>query len=649
MNEDEIYQRLGRLTQQMYLGISKKESAMLMDRLTAYHTAQTERNEKLLCRLSEFESGEVIKRHRKKLQVLSDDFANMKNEIGSKYKVYIRGCGKAGKSTLLNALLSIDEAEGSPMGKVPMTFTIDTYTDELEKNQAEIRTVDSDGKSTFRQYSRTEARRLADKEDALFKESRERCRQKIEKAAKDVYLEQEIADIEYKIYKENLYPTTIREIKWGIGKNDFFHNCVLIDTPGLSQELRFTNVIEDVKEYETDGIIWVFNSLMLSKMEVMKAYRQEIQELNQIYQDKKVIAVINMVGTGNNDMRAGSPMWNRVRQGAEAVFGKRYGIDEVICVNAKLAYDGNLKQDGKDIADSNIAQLRQRINELFMEKNSKERLYERVKKISSCLDNYYREAESIKDELKRNVSRYEGLKLKIQNQESACMGMVRTQLDKIREQQMSVIKSNIEANLSRIEGLEEEDRKIQDTFLKKYIIQKDMLEKRVEAALEKCAAVIYERFRNQQADSIISEYRTQKYAVEGFKKNLPAVSDISKKREISIDLSPGFFVGLFNDLFGKDSAITKFIKEVKNSFYQPKDRIYDAIRRDLGIWINNVSLDDEIRDYSAKCFDTLQLSMAEVCGEYEKVKDLIFFMEIFLSVRTPIELGEVELSDILGG
>ena len=62
-----------------------------------------------------------------------------------------------------------------------------------------------------------------------------------------------------------------------------------------------------------------------------------------------------------------------------------------------------------------------------------------------------------------------------------------------------------------------------------------------------------------------------------------------------------------------------------------------------------MSLDDEIRDYSAKCFDTLQLSMAEVCGEYEKVKDLIFFMEIFLSVRTPIELGEVELSDILGG
>ena len=79
------------------------------------------------------------------------------------------------------------------------------------------------------------------------------------------------------MYKKHLIKTKIREIKWGIGRNDFFHNCVLIDTPGLSQELRFTNVIEDVKNYEVDGIIWVISSGTLAKKEGVDAYKEALK------------------------------------------------------------------------------------------------------------------------------------------------------------------------------------------------------------------------------------------------------------------------------------------------------------------------------------------------------------------------------------
>ena len=319
MNEQEIYQRLGKLTEEMYSGISKAQSSIMIDNLVQYYTLEEERLGRLLEKMYSIQGGEMLQQQRKKLQILSDDFINMKSDIGSKYKVYLRGCGNAGKSTLLNALLSIDEQTGSKMGKLPTTFIIDIYTDELSQDEAVIRIIDKDGKSQNVKTDRSNASEIENREEEMFSKSKELCKSLIEKATENVYLEEEIADIEYKIYKEKLFRTTIREIKWGIGQNDFFHNCVLIDTPGLSQELRFTNVLDTIKDYEADGIIWVMRSDKYIKQSNEAEYKKELEELPQIYKDKKVIAVINMYGEGK-DYVQGSQLWKRVKQCAEAIY-----------------------------------------------------------------------------------------------------------------------------------------------------------------------------------------------------------------------------------------------------------------------------------------------------------------------------------------
>ena len=297
MIDESIYTSLGKITEEMYLGLCKNQSIQMQEQLGKYHSSVENKIIDLLSKLSINKLGEVLINQQKNIQTGIDDFSNLKKEINSRYKIYLRGCGKAGKSTLLNALLSLDENIGSRMGKLPMTFTIDTYSDELDVNEAEIRMIDKNGKSKYLSVSRNKAIEISAKEEAEFKLSKEECDEIIKEKVRNVYLEQERKDIEKYVYKHNLMRTQIREIKWGIGANDFFRNCLLVDTPGLEQELRFTNVIDDVKNYEIDGIIWVIKSDTIMRKSNETAYEDEVKRLKEVYDGKKVIAVINMYGT----------------------------------------------------------------------------------------------------------------------------------------------------------------------------------------------------------------------------------------------------------------------------------------------------------------------------------------------------------------
>lgn len=652
MSNEDIYNTLANLTEEMYFSIAKSQGSQILEQIAKYHSIAENQFNELITAIEGCEAGEILKKHQKKIRVLYDDFHYMKN-ISAKQKIYIRGCGNAGKSTLLNALLSLNEEQGSKMGKLPTTFVIDAFTDELEPNKAEIRTIDSDGHSKYEKMSRKEAIGKSTLEEKLFSNSKEKCQQEIEKRCEKVFLESQRKDIEYEIFTEKLFRTSIREIKWGIGKNNTFHNCILIDTPGLTQELRFTNVLEDVKNYEVDGIIWVISSEMLSNSQVVEAYKQELEEMRSIYKSKKVIAVINMYGDGP-EYHYKSSGWNEIEKGSQKIY-KKLGFDSVICVNCKLAYEANLKNNEEYLYKSNISALRKAINEMFAERNSKNYYQKKVNKIDNFLRNIRKETNFIKDELQKIVDEYIDKENKIKSQTNASKNLVDTKKTEILKLHLEKIKDRITNNIDEIDHLYERSANERDIFVRDRIIFPDVIQNDVNRELTSCYDSIYKDFSELQTRSIISIYTTTEFIVNHFEKTNTSLvlSKNNKLPKFEHSIS-GWeaSINIITDLFGDNEitrGISSFLKAFRDAIKSPQERLYSSIEKELKNWLEEINLDEDISYGENLCLNTLNCSMKQTCCRYEDAVYLIENLDNFNNEKTEMIWEDVGLKEVLGG
>lgn len=649
MEFDETILKLGKLTEEMYFNIEKVHHSEMQDQLVEYHAKVIEKLNSIYAVLEKANCGDLLIEFKKKIKVLIDDFVGMEDEIDSKYKVYLRGCGNAGKSTLLNALLSLDEECGSRMGRLPMTFTIDTYSDEMEKNQAEIRTIDINGNCKRTQMTRSKAIVEQDSEEESFRKSKAKCDALIEGKTKEVHLEDVIEDIKHDIYKRNILKTSIREIKWGIGKNNFFHNCILVDTPGLSQDLRFTNVLEEIKNYEVDGLVWVIASNKLSKSEVIESYEKEFEEFKNVYKGKKVIGVVNMYGTGA-EFEYGSKTWKKIQKVAEAIYCKKYGFDNIILVNAKLAYDGSLDQSSEMLEKSNINELRKKINEMFIEKTSKEHFTGKLKQIDLFLDNFIREVEEACHKLEKSISEYQDKKNKIVNQKTNSERQLRDELDSAVKNHMKLVNNRIDQNMTRVNSLHQESKLSQNAFIRENILEPDKLEKQVGDITIKHYHKIVERFEKLQKGSVMSEFRTEQYAITVFqeKYNMALITKKIGRPDLVLPDSIGDSAANFlEDLFGE--SVASMFNGIRNLFVSPKERLIKKSRQSLSSWVNKVNLDKEINDYVNQCMSALDKSMLHTYGANKDVVETEKQMNDFINTKPQMEWVDIKLEDIIGG
>lgn len=654
MDTDAVYSSLGKLTEEMYMSLAKEQSSRMQEQLLKYHSVAGDKISRMVREIGRCSSGEILSEYRKKFQILYDDFSFMKNDINSKYKIYLRGCGNAGKSTLLNALLSLKEEEGSRMSRLPKTFIVDIYTDELNTYEAQVRTIGTDGKGEYKKVTRSEAIAMEDDEERLFSESKEKCRAEIEEKCINVHLEQEREDIERDVYLNGLIKTSIREIKWGIGTNRFFHNCMLIDTPGLSQELRFTNVIEDVKSYEVDGIIWVISSESLAKQEVIDAYQKEMKEMQEIYDGRRVIAVVNMYGTGS-DYEYGSSIWKRYEKKARKIYCDKFGFDDLICVNAKLAYDGSVNGDQEAVDKSNISELRKVINEMFVERSTETYHYDKLAKIDNFLSNLYRETARAEREIEKQKLDYDDKKNKIENQVIACKNLFAEDRDMILKKHLTEIRSRIAKNKDAIQVLDQRSETEKNRFVSQEIVHSDELQADLQRMMDNSGSKIYSRFRDQQRRSIISGFKTEEYVVKHFEKaqsNLKLIGTSSgssfQYKMSGWEVASSVFEGIFghNDV---TKAIRGILTFVKNIIKNPQDRLYENIKRDLIRWAEQADISETIDAYERICMDTLNSSMRQTCGEYSDVKGLLPKIHSFNMDKPHMTWKKVGLDELLGG
>ena len=642
MEQEKVYKELENITENIYVSLVKNQKNMMIKDLSNKYLEEKNKFKELANSIEKYERGEVLNDILKDIKRIVSELDYASKDDESKYRVYLRGLGKAGKSTLLNALLSLDEKKGSKMGILPTTFIVDVYTDEVDKDKAEVLIIDKNGQSKVEKMSREKAEKYKEKEELLEKQSKEKCQKLIDVETRNVYLEDEKEEIIQRIKKDNLKRTNVEEIKWGIEKNSFFQNCILIDTPGLDHER--------IKEYKINGIIWTIRSDRLSREENANEIKREFEALKSVYSDNKVIAVVNMFAKEDmfdvDEYIVGSRQWERIRKKANKIYCDGLGFNEVICVNARMAYEGNEENDKKKINNSNILQLRKRINELFIEKNNDEYMDEKFRAASTYQKMSYKEVGDYIYEIERFTRKYNDIKAKISNLENSCYMSFKRELDDLKNRQNVLIKSNIQVYATAINGLDSKGYSEQERFIKDKIIETDSLNRKLQNVINKNEKLIYERFKEQQFKSIVSIYKTEKYKMESFPKHLEITTSLSNISSVSIVTDYDDWGGIFSE--------TGFVGDVARLFRS----IFGAsttqrwTRRALAAldkYFEQIKIDDYIRDYVERCYQTLDSSMKYSCGEYNDVSEIVEQLNEFVDKKKIIKKYEPDLFEIIGG
>ncbi|MEG2788068.1 MAG: GTPase, partial [Romboutsia sp.] len=194
------------------------------------------------------------------------------NELKNPFLLFIVGSGNYGKSTLINTLLNEEIVKTTDL---PNTWKIDLFI-KSEREKMEITYYD---KSVVVKNLK-EGNKLLEKEEIKFKESR----RKVSKIVNE-YKKLNKVDVNIlKKYKSNqeeqyLYKSNIAQIKYNIRKGKILEKFIVVDTPGLNQNL-LKDTLNRIKEYyiKADGVIWLIDAQNL----VSKENNELIKEIKKI-------------------------------------------------------------------------------------------------------------------------------------------------------------------------------------------------------------------------------------------------------------------------------------------------------------------------------------------------------------------------------
>lgn len=382
-SRESVYDELGLALSEMYLKCERDRTNRFIAEYTSKLEEEADYVRECYETVDSIGHGKAQKELYTAMSQLYSDYERIQEDADSKFKIYVRGIGNAGKSTLVNTLLEVEEEQGSKTSKIPETFIIEAFSDSVPLGKALIyRIGDSEGTLMDRQ----EAKQLQEKETQAFLQSELECKKKISDVLKDVYDAEERQERKKLIY-EALEKTTLRQIIWGMEGNLFLQNCILADTPGLWQELRHTSQWEDVKNYEADGILWVMSQKHIIEKEMLTVYKKEMEHFSHLGENGCMIAVINV---HSEDNKPGDNGWKRMMKQTKERLEEHDLLEyfQYICyVNCKKAYEGKMQNDSVKIKESNIEELLGIINTRFIEKRSGDVMDDKVRKYNDYMEN----------------------------------------------------------------------------------------------------------------------------------------------------------------------------------------------------------------------------------------------------------------------
>ena len=318
---------------------------------------------------------------------LNSEILATKNDMSQPFSLYVIGAGKAGKSTLINALVGQDVAT---VGVLPKTWKVDRFFD-ADTKQAIIHYKDGTPVNITDQIDgqnivQAEEKKRKDSEKEILAKRREHYR-----LYPNLTLE-EREGITRNLNDLYLYRSNIRQIEWAININNNSHSILnkfsIIDTPGVGQNHSGKDTInyvgEDVTAFsQADGMIWVLDATTLAAAKP-EALLQDFEKTSDGITTTNKIAVLNRIdlirsATGDEGVK-------RVEQAAQKLLGNFF--TKIIPFSAKDAFDAIINNDENKLYRSGYDEIFEGVNYVFA-KESTNRISQKSDRLNKNLMHRY--------------------------------------------------------------------------------------------------------------------------------------------------------------------------------------------------------------------------------------------------------------------
>lgn len=340
-------------------------------------------------------------------------------ELKKPFLLYVIGPGKYGKSTLINSLVKSKILETRD---IPNTWKIDTL---INSSTSKIEIINDE--DTLYELNCEEGLKLLENEEVQFKNSKKIIREKLEeyKNKKQVTLEN-LKEYKRKLEELYLYQSNICEVRYYIKKEGILKDFIIVDTPGLNQNLLRNTRKRMIDYYKrADGVIWILDSQNI----VSKSSYDLLNELKQEYilddKNNNIICAINKIDIIRNK----EENICKVRDKVSEIYYRYF--KDIIMISSKEAMNGYINNDINLIELSNIEALIESININFKKQseemqikskyknleimsrycidivnNYKRKFYYNISKVDEIKLNIDMKIENTKSDLAKNIDRY---------------------------------------------------------------------------------------------------------------------------------------------------------------------------------------------------------------------------------------------------
>ena len=330
---------------------------------------------------------------KKSIQYELDIFLKSIEELKNPFLLFVIGSGKYGKTTLINSLIKDNLLK---VDDIPNTWKLDTLI-KAKKEKIDIIYKNNEVLNIDIEYGMN----ILKEEEMKYKKSKELIRNNF-----NIYKTSNKRSIgELKLHKQTLedkylYKSDIEEVKYYINKNGILENFIIVDTPGLNQNLK-SNTKERMINYynRADGVIWLLdaqNIVAKSSEELIEVLRKEY-----IIDDKfdNIICVVNKIDVINKNSR------EKILLKINELYKNKF--KDIVLVSSKEALKGYINESNELIESSNIKSLLNSIDVNFKLQSEKIQIkakYNVTKvtnnKINKLINNYKRE-------LYKKINKYE--------------------------------------------------------------------------------------------------------------------------------------------------------------------------------------------------------------------------------------------------
>jgi GTPase Era involved in 16S rRNA processing len=593
------------------------------------------------------------------VEELRDSIVNLKFQIDSldkPFRLFVIGTGKAGKSSVLNALIGQKVAE---IDFVAKTWRIDVF---YESHDSKVVIKYADGTSKI--FEEEEAKSIIDEEEGKAKFAIKQVNRELLKLRRNKNLIGKARrEAEISIQRHYGYQTNIIEVQWPVIGSSILQNFSLVDTPGTNQKLTHRNVRNSEEEYlkKANGILWIIPEDMIAGGKSYKAVVSMEKRYGRKFES--AIAIINKMDLA----REKDPIHGEeyIMQEASRLYGKHFR--KILPFEAEKAYESVCKNDEKGMKDSGLTVLRQAIREEFF-------LTAREKQLDDIHDSIQDVKLSISDKINSIIQDLcDANKLyedKRREWEDAIQSSEQDSIKKMQaifDRTLQRIRRNATRYEDKIDSLEGEDRTkfINDEVLEYDILARDLENFRaaLEADISLLLRIYKDKMRFIEYENLFSLLQNQG---DGYD-NINIVTELGIDEDLFSTFGEKFFlsgvlgisavvllgpIGLAAAFLGPTSVghtiirwfqkvtgngiVDKIVKSYQNKFNEKQVKLEESIHKNY-------------QEACKRLMDLEDTTFAQVYVPISELSDLKNSLNKFNQIVSDIEIEEIPLVNVIRG